>query len=122
MKSSPLSLRSFSPGSAYERLNPPVTYPPGILIPDDPVNPRLRLTTFHSRSENSISPRWRISRSMPGSCIAKHIATHSQAALVPVDLAVGWGPMSDQAVLDQLRSAKAGVSFLRMAAPAPARP
>jgi hypothetical protein len=26
-----------------------------------------------------------------------------QAALVPVDLALGWGPMSDQGVLDQLR-------------------
>jgi hypothetical protein len=25
-----------------------------------------------------------------------------QSALVPVDLAVGWGPMSDQAVLDRL--------------------
>jgi hypothetical protein len=30
------------------------------------------------------------------------IVSTKGAALVPVDLAVGWGPMSDQAVLDQL--------------------
>ena len=31
----------------------------------------------------------------------------SAAALIPVDLAVGWGPMSDQAVLDHLKISQA---------------
>ncbi len=33
------------------------------------------------------------------------------AALVPVDLAVGWGPMSDQAVLDRLKITQASRFF-----------
>ena len=33
------------------------------------------------------------------------------AALVPVDLAVGWGPMSDQAVLDQLEISQSARFF-----------
>ena len=32
----------------------------------------------------------------------KSIVTIAGAPLVPVDLAVGWGPMSDEAVLDRL--------------------
>jgi hypothetical protein len=33
------------------------------------------------------------------------------ASLVPVDLAVGWGPMSDQAVLDQLEISQSARFF-----------
>ena len=44
---------------------------------------------------------------MPASCIRKFIITIGGATLVPVDLAVGWGPMSDQAVLDQLEISQA---------------
>ena len=39
---------------------------------------------------------------MRGCLHREDLSLRPAAALVPVDLAVGWGPMSDQAVLDQL--------------------
>ena len=40
---------------------------------------------------------------MRESCTGKVYGYDRSAKLVPVDLAVGWGPMSDQAVLDRLK-------------------
>jgi hypothetical protein len=60
---------------------------------------------------NSISNRSLTSRSMRGSCIKRFIVMIAGAALVPVDLAVGWGPMSDQAVLDQLEISQSARFF-----------
>ena len=88
---------------AYERLNPPVSYPPGVLIPDNPLQSEItpedspftvgkfQLTPLaHFALDARVLHR-------------KTYRYDRQAALAPVDLAVGWGPMSDQAVLDQLQ-------------------
>lgn len=88
---------------AYERLNPPVTYSPGILIPDDPIQSEttpsdapFMVGKFHLTPLAHFALDARVLH-------RKTYRYDSQAALVPVDLAVGWGPMSDQAVLDQLQ-------------------
>ncbi len=85
---------------AWSHLHRPVTYPPGILIPTEPEQTatpdgpfaygayQLKpLATFalDARVLHSKIYRW-----------------DRQATLVPVDLALGWGPMSDQRVLDQV--------------------
>jgi len=88
---------------AYWYSHRPLHYPPGILISDDPGQVPL---------PESASP---INH---GAFVLKPLALFSidarvlhkrnysydpGAALVPVDLALGWGPMSNQAVLDRLR-------------------
>src|SRR3954463_4552714 len=79
-----------------------VHYPPGVLINDEPGQVLLPDTTASIKH---------------GAFVLKPLALYSidarvlhrrnysydpGAALVPVDLAVGWGPMSDQSVLDRL--------------------
>lgn len=80
-----------------------VTHPAGILVPDQPVQmpvaPEERkpikfrdaviepLATYKIRARILSKQRYRLD---PGSKVS------------PMDLALGWGPMSDTAVLDQL--------------------
>ena len=87
---------------AYQRLNAPITYPPGVLVPTDPVqtetlpndNP-FEVGRFH------LTPLAHFS--LDARVLHRHTYHYDQqSALAPVDLAVGWGRMSDQAILDQL--------------------
>ena len=88
--------------AAYWYCHRPLHYPPGVLINTDPGQVLL--------PENA-------SPIMQGAFVLKPLAVFSVdarllhkriyrydagATLVPVDLALGWGPMSDQQVLDQL--------------------
>ena len=87
---------------AYWYLHRPLHYPAGVLVDEDPSQMLLPDATAPIHY---------------GSFALKPLALYSidarilhrrnyrfdpGAALVPVDLAVGWGPMSDQSVLDQL--------------------
>jgi hypothetical protein len=87
----------------YSRSGGPVTYPPGVLIPSEPKQTAaLKDTepfsygTFQLRPLACFDADARLLHS-------KVYRWDRQASLVPIDLAVGWGPMSDQRVLDQLR-------------------
>ena len=87
---------------AYSRINAPVTYPPGILIQTDPIQAALLPGDVPFESgEFHLTPLARFI--LDGRVLHRKIYHYDrQAALVPEDLAVGWGPMSDQAVLDHL--------------------
>jgi len=87
---------------AYERLNPPISYPPGVLISADPRQTKItpndkpfEFGEFHLKPLAHFALDARVLH-------RKNYHFDRQSALVPVDLAVGWGPMSDQAILDQL--------------------
>jgi len=87
---------------AYARLNSPVTYPSGILIRDDPVQ-----TEITPNDEPFTVGKFHLTPLAHFALDARvlHRKTYHfdrQAALAPVDLAVGWGEMSDQTILDQL--------------------
>ena len=80
----------------YWFLHRPISYGPGVLIASDPTQVTLPLDgDFHLKplARFDLDARLlhsRVYRFDPG------------ARLVPIDLAVGWGPMSDQQVLDRL--------------------
>lgn len=89
--------------SGYWFLHRPITYKPGVLIGSEPKQVNLPpdesafdFGDFHLKplARLDLDARLlhsRVYRFDPG------------ARLVPIDLAVGWGPMSDQQVLDRLR-------------------
>ena len=88
---------------AHWHLHRPITYPPGVLIAWDPTQvdlpnnePEFNFGDFHLKPLARFSVDARLLHS-------KIYRYDRGASLVPIDLAVGWGPMSDQQVLDQLQ-------------------
>lgn len=76
-------------------------YPPGILVPDEPYQQLTNGSLIWKMGKYQLTAlaEYRIR--------ARVLHTESYwfdggAALSPMDFAVGWGPMSDQAVVDQL--------------------
>lgn len=96
---------------AYVRMTAPITYPPGVLVSAEPSQTALQLTDsdFDSGSFH-LKPLARFA--LDARVLHRKIYRYDkQAALVPVDLAVGWGAMSDQAVLDQLQISQSARFF-----------
>jgi hypothetical protein len=90
-------------GTAYWYFHRPITYPPGVLISSDPQqldlvgdNSVIEYGNFHLKPLAHLSLDARVLHQ-------KIYRYDRQAALVPVDLALGWGPMSDQSVLNELK-------------------
>ena len=88
---------------AHWYLHRPITYAPGVLIAADPTQlklpsdePEFDFSDFHLKPLARFAADLRLLHS-------KIYRYDRQASLVPIDLAVGWGPMSDQQVLDRLR-------------------
>jgi hypothetical protein len=87
----------------YWYLHRPITYPPGVLIADDPSQIMLPTDT-PAFAQDAFKLKPLAVFSIDARVLHRKVYRYdSQAALVPVDLALGWGPMSDQKVLDQLR-------------------
>lgn len=77
----------------------PVAHPPGVLAPADPVQvPPDRADPWQFRN-HTLTPlaRFEIRARVLG---AERYRFDRAAQLSPVDLALGWGPMSDSRVLD----------------------
>ena len=78
----------------------PITHPPGVLVPETPrqapVDPgSFRMDDFELRRRASFDIRARV-------LSRETYRWGAEAALSPIDLALGWGAMSDQAVLDRI--------------------
>jgi hypothetical protein len=87
---------------SYFYLHRPITHPAGVLIASEPQQNAISDTPgliehgqYHLKPLARFSIEARILH-------RKSYAYDRQAKLVPLDLAVGWGPMSDQAVLDRI--------------------
>ncbi len=86
----------------YRQWTAPITHPPGVLIATDPEQVELSAVSeiahgaFHLKPLAKFSIDARLLH-------RKRYRWDRQAALAPIDLALGWGRMSDQAVLDQLK-------------------
>ena len=86
----------------YRHFSAPINYPPGVLIAADPeqTGPPDENSIQHGDFRLKPLARFSIDARL---LHAKRYRWDRQSALVPVDLAVGWGRMSDQSVLDQLK-------------------
>lgn len=87
----------------------PIEHQPGLLVPELPVQVAIRPDTFPYGD-------YRITRKADFEIRARVLSTEDyfmgrEADLSPLDLALGWGPMSDQAVLDQLDISQSGRWF-----------
>lgn len=79
-----------------------ITYPAGITAPDQPVQNNLSITkewqkdgyTIKALAEYKIKARV-LSRN--------NFSIGRESDLSPLDLALGWGPMSDQSVIDKIK-------------------
>jgi hypothetical protein len=85
----------------WNYFNRPLTYPPGVLISSEPeqtapTDPPMTKGDFSLKPLAHFAIDARVLH-------RKNYRYDRQSALVPVDLALGWGRMSDQSVLDQLR-------------------
>lgn len=89
-------------GASYWYSQRPIAYVPGILIPGEPIQtdlpkdaPPVQYGEFSLRPLARFSINARVLH-------RKIYRFDNESKLVPVDLALGWGPMTDQAVLDHL--------------------
>ena len=95
----------------YTRINAPISYPPGVLIAAEP---QQTATTSEDSAfdEGQFHFQPLAHFALDARVLHQKIYRYDRgAALVPVDLAVGWGPMSDQAVLDQLEISQSARFF-----------
>jgi hypothetical protein len=95
----------------YTRINAPISYPPGVLIAAEPQ--QTATTPDDSAFDEGKFHFQPLARfALDARVLHRKIYRYDRgAALVPVDLAVGWGPMSDQAVLDQLEISQSARFF-----------
>lgn len=87
----------------YAYLHRPIIYPPGILIAAEPEQTALPDSAAPIRhGPFQLKPLARFA--LDARLLHRKIYRYDrESALAPVDLAVGWGPMSNQSVLDRLK-------------------
>jgi hypothetical protein len=78
----------------------PIVHPPGVLVPQSPLQVDQEPTQFEMDG-------YLLTRRAKFETRARVLSTRNyylrrESDLSPVDLALGWGPMSDQAVLDRI--------------------
>ena len=86
---------------AWAYLHRPIEYAPGVLIPSEPEQ-TLTLDSPLSYGDYQLVPLAHFA--LDARVLHRKVYRWDpRASLVPVDLALGWGAMSDQSVLDQVR-------------------
>jgi hypothetical protein len=88
---------------AYSYLQRPINYPAGVLVESEPQQIAIGDgEALIEHGEFHLKPLARFS--IDARILHRKTYGYDRGAkLVPVDLAVGWGPMSDQAVLDRIK-------------------
>ena len=79
----------------------PISHAPGVLVPETPVQMNSQPSTF-------MMDEYQITRRAGFEIRARVLSTqnyylHKESDLSPIDLALGWGMMSDQAALDRIK-------------------
>ena len=84
----------------WNYLHRPITYPPGVLISAEPEQTATADEPI-TNGEFNLKPLAHFA--LDARVLHRKVYRWDhEAALVPVDLSLGWGPMSDQRVLDQV--------------------
>ena len=85
----------------YWFLHRPITYPAGVLIEAEPL--QIAETGIAPIECHGFNLKPLANFTLEARVLHRKVYRYDrQAALAPVDLALGWGPMSDQSVLDRL--------------------
>lgn len=88
----------------------PVQHPPGIVAPDEPLQVNLDPPTTFEAKGYGFTARARFE--ITARLLRKEIyRVDGGAGLAPVDLGVGWGPLSDSAIIDRLEFSQMGRFF-----------
>ena len=99
-------------------LQRPVHPPPGMIAPDEPLQgppTRTAAWTFRDHTFTALA-----SFDITARVLSRERYRFDRAAeLSPIDLALGWGPMSDSAVLDHVHIRQDGRWYYWSAAPLP---
>lgn len=97
----------------------PLEHPPGVLVPLAPVQTNLRRPEAFDYEEFQVTRRARFD--IQARILGRETYfMGTEADLSPIDLALGWGRMSDQAVLDQMSIRQSGRwYYTRYALPPP---
>jgi hypothetical protein len=79
-----------------------ITYPPGITAPEQPKQNNLTINKQWESGEFTIKAlaEYDIKARVLG---RNNFSVGKESKLSPVDLALGWGPMSDQNVIDKIK-------------------
>lgn len=79
----------------------PITHGPGVTAPNPPVQTKLSAGTPFSFKDYTITPlaSFKIEARVLG---RENYYLGRESGLSPTDLALGWGPMSDEAVIDKI--------------------
>lgn len=79
-----------------------ITYPAGITAQDQPVQNNLSITKEWQKDEYTIKAlaEYKIKARVLS---RNNFSIGRESNLSPVDLALGWGPMSDQSVIDKIK-------------------
>ena len=87
--------------SSLTGCKPAVTFPPGVVAPEPPRQTRLDRVPVFIRNDYLIRPiaRFEIDARVLGK---ERYRFDRSSGVSPVDLALGWGPMSDQSVIDRV--------------------
>ena len=85
--------------ASYEAEN--TRYPPGVLVPEEPRQAAAGRSAPWEFKDCRIKPLASI-RMRARVLSAERYWFDSGASLAPLDFALGWGPMSDQRIIDQL--------------------
>jgi hypothetical protein len=86
----------------YFYLHRPITYPAGVLIASEPE--QIATSSGEQVDYGDYKLKVLARFSLDARILHRKVYGYDrESKLVPVDLAVGWGPMSDQAVLDRLK-------------------
>jgi hypothetical protein len=84
-----------------------VSHPPGQLAPDAPLQEALRNAPAFEHRGYRLTPLARF-EATARVLSRENYRFGREAELSPVDLALGWGPMSDQSVVDRIRIRQSG--------------
>ena len=92
----------------WQRVHRPIHYGPGVLVPAVPLQESLSYKVeLPRKADMTIKPLAKFSLSARVLSRADY-SWDAGAALVPVDLALGWGRMSDSSVLDKVEISQSG--------------
>jgi len=94
-------------GAASWWANRPVSHAPGLLVTEPPIQVDLAGTGWFDHDDYQITPlaRFELDARVLG---REDYRFDPGADLSPVDLALGWGPMSDSSVLDRIEISQSG--------------
>jgi hypothetical protein len=85
----------------------PLEWRPGALVPDAPQQVDLQSASAFQHEDVRLTPRAEFDAEIRVLSRERYWLG-SFASVAPLDIAVGWGPMSDSAVLDQLDISQSG--------------